>query len=229
LRPGLSRILVLGGSGTVGAEVVRLVAPSAPTTFTFHEGEARARALAEETGARARRVDLRDGAAVRALPAALEGAPEVLIHCAAIGRFGALGELTEDGWDERMAVNCRAPFTLCRLLAPGLRAVVLVGAMDRAQSLPLPVDFAATQGALAGMTVALAKELGPAALVNMVALGPLEAGLSRGLSPRLLEDYRKYSALQRLGTAAEAARAIAWMALENRYMSGKVLSVNGGI
>jgi NAD(P)-dependent dehydrogenase (short-subunit alcohol dehydrogenase family) len=44
-----------------------------------------------------------------------------------------------------------------------------------------------------------------------------------------LDDYKKHSALHRLGTAREAARSILWLALENRYMSGKVLAVNGGI
>ena len=107
---------------------------------------------------------------------------------------------------------------------------MLVGALDRAQSLPLPVHFAGTQGMLAAMAMALAKELGPAGVrVNVVALGALTEGISRTLSPRALADYQSLSAFRRLGEPAEAARAIVWLALENRYMSGKVLAANGGI
>jgi NAD(P)-dependent dehydrogenase (short-subunit alcohol dehydrogenase family) len=215
--------LVIGGSGTVGAEVVRLlVSRGVATRFSYFRGRERAEALAAETGARALALDLREP-----LPA-LEPA-DVLVHCAAVGRFRPLAELADADWDEAHAVNCRSAFQLARSLGPRAREIVLVGAMDRAQSLPLPVHFAATQGMLAAMTVALAKELGPATRVNLVALGPLGAGLSEGLSPRLLDDYRSFSALRRQGTPAEAARAIVWLALENRYMSGKVLSVNGGI
>jgi 3-oxoacyl-[acyl-carrier protein] reductase len=83
---------------------------------------------------------------------------------------------------------------------------------------------------LSAMTMALAKELGPSGIrVNMVALGILDSGLSRELNPKLVADYKTFSALRRLGTPAEAAKAILWLALENTYMNGKVLSVNGGI
>ena len=42
-------------------------------------------------------------------------------------------------------------------------------------------------------------------------------------------DYRSFSALRRRGTAAEVATAVAWLALENTYMNGKILPVNGGL
>src|SRR5262245_60901831 len=232
LAPLDRRALVVGGSGTVGAEVVRALARAGvPTTFTYHRSVARAHALAQELGATARRVDLADSAAVRALVEELPEPANTSLHCAAVGREAKLAELTDEDWETAHAVNCRSAFVLCQAVAKTLTRgdVVLVGALDRSQALPLPVHFAATQGMLAALTLGLAKELGPGARVNMVALGPLEGGLSRDLSPRLLGDYKKYSALQRLGTAHEAARAIVWLALENRYMSGKVLTVNGGI
>ena len=45
----------------------------------------------------------------------------------------------------------------------------------------------------------------------------------------LLADYRRFSALRRTGTPAEVARAVAWLALDNRYMTGRVIPVNGGL
>jgi 3-oxoacyl-[acyl-carrier protein] reductase len=63
----------------------------------------------------------------------------------------------------------------------------------------------------------------------MIALGVLEGGISKTLSPKMVADYKSFSALRRTGTAAEAARAIAWLALENTWMTGKVVPVNGGI
>jgi 3-oxoacyl-[acyl-carrier protein] reductase len=49
------------------------------------------------------------------------------------------------------------------------------------------------------------------------------------VSPELYADFHEFSALRRSGTPAEVARVIAWLALRNEYMSGKVVPVNGGI
>jgi 3-oxoacyl-[acyl-carrier protein] reductase len=78
--------------------------------------------------------------------------------------------------------------------------------------------------------MALAKELGPGGVrANVVSLGMLEEGLSREVDPKLMADYKSFSALRRLGTPAEAAKAILWLALENTYVNGRVVAVNGGI
>jgi NAD(P)-dependent dehydrogenase (short-subunit alcohol dehydrogenase family) len=226
----LRRALVLGGSGAVGAAVVRaLTRAGTSCAFTYLRGEARAEALAAETGARPLRVDLRDADALREQVRALDPVPDLLVHCAVSVVLLPLAQLSAADWDEAHAVNVRSPFVALQALGEGVRDVVLVGALDRAQSLPLPLPFATTQAALSGMAMSLAAELGPRARVNLVALGPLDSGLSARLPPALLEDFRQYSALRRLGTAEEAASAIVWLALENTYMSGKVLQVNGGI
>jgi NAD(P)-dependent dehydrogenase (short-subunit alcohol dehydrogenase family) len=230
--------LVLGGSGAVGAEVVRgLRAAGMATVFTYLRSAERALALGAETGARPEAVDLRSPEAIRDLVRSLEaeGAPTVLVHCAAQSRAAALAEIALDDWDSAVAVNCRAPFLACQALAPAFAAageahVVLVGALDRTQSLPLPVHFAGTQGMLPPLAMALARELGPSGVrVNAVALGVLDAGVSRDLPEEVRADYLSLSAFRRIGTVREAAKAIVWLALHNRYMSGKVLAVNGGI
>lgn len=230
----MSHALIFGGSGTVGQAVVRALAASGLSVrFTYLHGEATARALAEETGATALRLDLRDAEATRAALAAWrEPAPRVFVHCAAKSQNQPLAALSLTDWEELFAINCRAAFLAAQALAPAMQAggeIILLGAMDRAQSLPAPVHFAATQGALATMTVALAKELGPQIRVNLVALGPLDQGLSRELSPKHLADYRAFSALRRLGNPQEIASVVCWLATENRYISGKTIPVNGGI
>jgi 3-oxoacyl-[acyl-carrier protein] reductase len=231
----MRRALVFGGTGAVGREVVRgLSGAGVPTVFTYRNSAELASPLAAECGADARRIDLADATAVRALVRDLEPAPDIFIHCAAVNLGSSFAELTDADWQTMHAVNCQSAFAACQALAARWGRsggdIILLGALDRTQSLPLPAGFAATQGALAALTMALAKELGPAGVrVNMVAAGPLEDGLSRGLSPALLDDYREFSALRRLGRPAEVARAVLWLALQNSYMNGKVLPVNGGI
>jgi 3-oxoacyl-[acyl-carrier protein] reductase len=241
LNPGSSpprRALVLGGSGAVGREVVRaLCAAGVEVVFTYHRGVEVAHALAAETGARAMAIDLADAGAIRALAAELGGAaggPSILVHAAVASRMAALAEVALDDWTHAHAVNLRAPYLAVQALLPSLTAaggdVVLIGALDRTQSVPAPAHFAASQGGLAAMAMALARELGGHGVkVNLVAVGLLDAGLGRELGASMVADYRSFSALRRLGTPAEVAAAVAWLALSNSYMNGKILPVNGGL
>lgn len=235
----MRRALVLGGTGAVGSEVLRALARAGvPTTFTYCTAEDRARALAAEIDGRARPLDLRDPQGLPGLAAALEAegeTPDVLVHCAAVLRGGNLDATSDEDWEATMNVNGRSAFVACREFGRRMAArrggdIVLTGALDRSQSLPMPPLFAASQGLVAALAMAAAKDLGPRGVrVNVVALGLLEAGLSLGLDPKLREDYQAFSALRRLGSPAEAAKTITWLALGNSYINGKVVSVNGGI
>ena len=234
--------LVLGGTGAVGSAVVRqLAARGVAVAFTYLRSIDRARALADEHGARAVEVDLADERAWRAALDRIAEAgprPDVLIACAAHspppGPPEPFDQLGADAWRACFAVNVHATALACQWLVRGLDGdrggdIVLVGALDRGQSLPLPVAHAATQGALSAMAMALGHELGERVRVNLVALGVLGEGLSRQLSTAHRRDYQRFSALRREGTADEVARTIVWMALENRLIQGKVVAVNGGI
>ena len=232
MQPDVKRAFVLGGSGTVGSAVLReLARRSVHATFTYHRSEDKAKMLAAELGHTAVRVDLADAAATTAL---LDAQPpaDLVIHAAGVSAGLSLPEIDIATWQQAMAVNVQSAFLACRWVAARARRcdIVLVGGLDRAQSLPLPPHFAASQGALSALAMAVAHEVGPHDIrVSVVALGPLEGGISRGLSARRRKDYETFSALRRPGTADEAAKVIVWLALENSYIQGKVIAVNGGI
>lgn len=220
MQPDVTRsVLVLGGTGYVGSAVLReLARRGVPATFTYWRSEDKARVLAAEYGHTPLRVDLTDAPAVRALPAT-----DVVIHAAAI---------SSDDWQRSFAINVESAHVLVGAIAErGAPAeVVILGGLDRTQSLPLPPVYAATQGALSALVMALAHELGARGVrINMLALGMLGGGISAQLAARRRKDYETFSALRRAGTADEAAKAIAWLALENTYIQGKVIAVNGGI
>jgi 3-oxoacyl-[acyl-carrier protein] reductase len=233
------RALVLGGSGAVGGAVVAaLAARGVDVVFTFHAGRDRALALSRAHGARAIAVDLARPEAIRGLVRGLEAegeAADILVHAAAITRARKLGDLGDDDWAAMLAVNVTSAIVAAQALAPGLAArgggdLIFLGGLDRAQSVTAPVGYAATQGALAAMTMALAKELGGSGVrANLLALGILDQGMSRGMDEALLADYRRFSALRRTGTPAEVARVVTWLALDNRCITGRVIPVNGGL
>ncbi len=241
MQPDL-KALVLGGTGTVGSAVLgELARRSVHAAFSFHASEDKAKALAAEYGHTAFAVDLADAGSLHAALDA-QPTPDAVIHCAGVSASAPLIELDPATWQRASAINVQSALFVAQWLAkrhrgpldqsPGDRPrhLVLVGGLDRAQSLPLPAAFAATQGALSALAMALGHELGSKGIfVNLVALGVLDGGISRDLANRRRKDYETFSALRRVGTAAEAAKVIAWLGLENTYIQGKVVSVNGGI
>lgn len=230
------RVLVLGGSGTLGQAVLaELQRVGAAACFTYHQQEEKAQALARETGFAAHAVDLRQADAVAQLFEALardDALPEVVLHCAGIAPVLALDEIDAPAWDEVQAVHGRAALQCAQQMARrGLRgSLVLVAALDGLAPVAAPAHYAASQGALWGLTQALAKELGPRGiLVNLAVAGVLEGGISHALEPALRDAYRRYAALGRTGTCAEAARALRWLALENTYLHGAQFPITGGL
>jgi 3-oxoacyl-[acyl-carrier protein] reductase len=235
------RCLVLGGSGYVGGHVCRLLLErGARVVFTFWRNEA------SHSGALGLRVDLRDFAATEdAVAQAAErlGGLDALVQCAgtagdpALYRGGDVDKLqgiTEAGWDEMMAITAKSSFAACRaaarVMAQGGGQMVLVGSMDGVKTVPAPIHYAAGKGALRAMVQALAKELGPKGiLVNMVAPGILDGGLAKLLADELLQEYLKHSSLKRTGTAREIAELVAWLALENSYLTGQSIVLDGGL
>ena len=235
------RALVFGGTGYVGQAVLRaLAARDVRATFTYRRKRAQADALAAELGHDARGVDLRSSAEVGALVGALlaGGAPpDLFIHCATVGRPLPLADVSDEIAEEAYAVNVRSAFVACRALLPAWAAtagtggdVVLLTYVDGAHPTPMPAYFALTQAAVAGLARALAKEFGARGVrANAVQVGPLVDGVARELPVPLLDDFERLSAIGRAGTADDVARAIAFVALENRYMTGQVFPVQGGL
>ncbi len=235
-------VIVFGGSGTLGQAVCRvLAADGARVGFTWFRNEAAASTLRRELpGAAAQRVDLRvasDAAsAVRALRSELGGL-SAFVHCAALtsaarpAKFESIGEAEEALYDDLFAVNVKSAFFACRELASDFSGnIVLIGSIDGSKPVPAPAAYAASKGALSALARALAKELGPKQVrVNVVAPGVLEAGSSSTLPASLRAEYLKHCGLRRLGRLDEIAGLVAFLALENTYLTGQTLVVDGGL
>ena len=157
----------------------------------------------------------------------------MLIPCTAVSQVQPLAEVTLGDFARTLSVNARSAFLACQWLAsrrPSDCDVVLVGALTGSQSLPLPVPYAATQGMLPAMVMALAHELGPRHFrINLAALGLLDEGLGQTLDPKRRADYPTFSALRRVGSLRCGEHHVVWLALENRAIHGKVVALNGGI
>jgi 3-oxoacyl-[acyl-carrier protein] reductase len=230
--------VVLGGSGYVGSAVVRnLRARGLHVWHTYLRHGAKGRTLAAETGTAAVELDLSRVEDIRQVLSEVgTAAPiDVLVHAAGAFAPEEILDVTAEVYERAMSVAVRAPLFAVQWLAQHVSKerrvdVVVVGALDRAQSLPLPACFAAAEGAKGAMVMALAKELGRKNVrVNAVSVGLLEGGASTALSDAMAKDFAAFSALGRRGTAEEVARVVEFLALDSDFLTGKTIPVNGGL
>jgi 3-oxoacyl-[acyl-carrier protein] reductase len=149
------------------------------------------------------------------------------------GKFLAI---TEAEWDAMSNVTVRSTFAACQEATLFMSrngsggSIVIVGSIDGIKPLPAPIHYAAGKGALRSLTEALAKELGRDNIrVNLVAPGILEGGIARHLDARLLQDYLEHCALKRAGKSTEMAEVIVRLALDNTYVTGQSIVLDGGL
>ena len=225
--------VVLGGSGVVGREVCRtLAARGAKVGFTFFTNEKNG---IDGVG---KHLDVVDVAAVeRTLDEFGDhfGRIDALIHCAAVGTHQVMGDIDERAWDSMLAINAKSAFFAARRVTAKMRDqnggnIVLLGSIDGVKPAPSPVHYAASKAAVAGMVKAMAKELGPDNIrVNSVAPGILEDGLSRGLPDDLRQEYLKHCGLKRLGKIEEVASLVSWLAMDNTFVTGQTVILDGAL
>lgn len=230
--------LVLGGTGHIGRRVVHeLTHAGQRVVFTYRQNVDGARALETETGAKGYATNLVEPNQIRELFVELErngSTPDVLVHAAVLACRSSLADISDTYADDMYAVNVRSILIAVQALVArcGGRAadVVLTASQAGITKLPASAAFAATQSARLGLTHALAKELGPAGVrINLVLLGLLDGGISAQIDPAQLAEYQRFSAFSRTGTSAEVAKAIVHLALTNRWMTGSILPLTGGL
>ena len=230
------RALVSGGSGAVGAAIVRaLVRDGMQVAFTFHQNETSARELSEETGASAHRLDVLDAAACMQLADAI-GPVDVLVNNAGITEVLPFALIEEEDWDRIMDVNVKGMFLVTRAFLRGMvrtrrGSVVNMGSLAGARMLEVPVHYAASKSAIVGFTLALAREVGRYGIrVNAVVPGLLTEGVSRHVPERQAEDYAAHCALGRAGTPEEVAELVAFLAGDRSgYLNAQAIHVDGGL
>ena len=243
------RCLVFGGTGFVGREVCGLLHQAgAQVVFTYFRNQACADQLCRDyPGMQAHCLDLSVaqgfGEAVRDMIEPIGGL-EAFIHCAAIGvesetrepfeDFPGVDTISVEDWDRVLAINTRSVFLASHAVQQAMQPhggnIVLLGSIDGLKPVPAPLHYAASKGALVAMTRALSKEFAKDNIrVNLLVPGVLSGGLSQTLPLKYREDYLQHCSLKRLGEPEEVARMAVYLAIENTYLNGEPIVVDGGL
>lgn len=234
-------VLITGAAKRIGAGCVRtLHAEGFNVVLHYHSSESMARELMEQLNAvRSNsvflvRADLLHLDEVLRLAEEAEkvwGGLNALVNNASLFAADAVGQVSEAHWDGLMATNLKAPFFLSQALAPALSkstgCIVNIADIHAERGLPGYCSYSVAKAGLVAMTKALAKELAPDIRVNAVSPGAILWPENAEDQARVAEILQKIP-LQRCGAVDDIARAVRFLICEAGYMTGQVLSVDGG-
>ena len=235
--------LVTGASRGIGAAIALELAHQGFVvigTATTDEGAAKiSQALSAHAKCRGANLNVNDAAAVDALVEQITAehkALHVLVNNAGITRDTLAMRMKDDDWDAVLDTNLKAVFRLSRaVMRPMMKQrygrIISITSVVGASGNAGQANYAAAKAGVAGMTRALARELGSRNItVNCVAPGFIETDMTAVLPPQVKEQALPNIPLKRFGTPTDIAAAIGWLTSdEGGYVTGQVIVVDGGM
>lgn len=236
--------LVTGASRGIGRAVALTLGRQGATVIGTATSQAGADDIAralEEAGipGTGLALNVTDAAACEALVGEIEkrfGPVGILVNNAGITRDNLAMRMKDEEWDAVIDTNLKAVFRMSRLVMRGMmkaragRIINITSVVGSAGN-PGQANYAAAKAGVAGMSRALARELGSRNItVNCVAPGFIDTDMTRALPDAAREALLGNIALGRLGTPEEIAAAVAFLASPSAsYITGVTLHANGGM
>ncbi len=235
--------IVTGASRGIGRGIALTLAARGATVVAAARAENAAATVAEIVAAGGKAevasVDVTDAESVTALVAGVverHGRIDVLVNNAGVARDQLVLRMKRDDWDAVIAANLTGAFVASQAVVKTMlrqrsgriiNISSVVGQMGNAGQ----VNYAASKAGLIGMSKALAREVASRGItVNCVTPGLIETDMTRAITDKAQDDWSGQIPLGRIGTAADVAAAVCFLASdEASYITGHVLAVNGGM
>jgi 3-oxoacyl-[acyl-carrier protein] reductase len=236
--------LVTGASRGIGKAIAAALAARGAVVVGTATSDAGAQSVSAQLAAagakgRGARLDVREAAQIDALVAEIEksfGSIGILVNNAGITQDNLAIRMKESEWDAVIDADLKSVFLLSKAVLRGMmkaRAgrIINIGSVVGASGNPGQVNYAAAKAGMAGLTRALAREIGSRGItVNCVAPGYIDTDMTRALPQEQRQALLAQIPLGRLGTPEDIAAAVVFLASpEGGYITGSTLHVNGGM
>ena len=233
--------IVTGASRGIGAAIVKRLAADGATVVAV------ARSIETcEGAAMCMKVDVSDTAQVDAcVKATIEkfGRVDILVNNAGITKDGLLMRMSDDDWDKVLGINLKGTFLFTRAVSrpmmknkgadgsPSGGAIVNIASVVGLTGNAGQANYTASKGGVVALTKTVAKELGSRNIrCNAVAPGFIVSDMTDKLPEDVRAKYAETIPLKRFGAAEDIANCVAWLVgPESSYVTGQIISVNGGM
>jgi NAD(P)-dependent dehydrogenase (short-subunit alcohol dehydrogenase family) len=230
--------VVTGGAKRIGrALALALAEAGAHVAITWRESEADARqTLADlqkhEIQALALQADVRDPEQIRSAieeAAAHFGRLDTLVNNAGRYETAALEAISVEQWDAMFETNTRGPFLAAQAAYPQLKAargrIINIGSLGGLHPWPTHAHYCTSKAALHMLTQTMSRAFAPEISVNCVAPGMI----ANGEVSAEYEAFARRTPMGRNGTAQDVAAAVLFFATGPHFITGQILSVDGGL
>lgn len=159
---------------------------------------------------------------------------DVLINNAAISKVGLITDLSYEEWNQLMDVNLNSVFYLSKAVIPHMvhnkeGRIINISSMWGQVGASMEVAYSTSKGGVNAFTKALAKELAPSNIkVNAVSFGVIDTDMNRCFSKEEMEALKNEIPMDRIASPKEAAKMIYNTMLAPDYMTGQIISMDGG-
>lgn len=238
--------LVTGGSRGIGKDIsLALADAGAAVVLTYRERKDAAQDLMNQIlsfggHAAAVQMDVRDRQSVRQAVIATEesfGGLDILVNNAGINKPADFDRISDDDWDDILAVNLKGPFICAQEALPALRrreggSIINIGSVSGQYGGPRTAHYAASKAGLISLGQVIAR-FGAKDNIrcNTIAAGLITSEMAAtGLQAGVVGKAAENILLRRLGTPAEVANVVVFLASsDSSYITAQTINVNGGL
>ena len=237
--------LITGASRGIGRGIAEIFAKhGANVAFTYLSSAEKGQALEAELSsygvkAKGYRSDASDYDQAQALAEEVAkdfGRIDILVNNAGITRDGLLMRMGKDQWDAVIKTNLDSVFNLTKavqrtMLKQRSGSIINMSSVVGIKGNAGQANYAASKAGIIGFTKSVALELGSRGIrCNAIAPGFIETEMTGALDPKVVEGWTEAIPLKRAGTVEDIANACLFLGSDlSTYVTGQVLSVNGGM